>query len=145
MDPSLQKLVDERSIIDLVGRYCWAIDNLDRPALERVFLPDATAVLGSGELQGRDAIWTRIHGVLSRLDTSQHVLGSHVVEVDGDTARSRCYFVAQHVRQSAEGGPHYVVAGSYQDDVVRTPDGWRIKHRLLTTIWTEGNPRVFAD
>ncbi len=145
MEPALQQLIDERSIIDLVGRYCWAIDSLDRPALERVFLPDATAVLGAGELHGIDAIWGRINGVLSRLDTSQHVLGSHVVEIHGDTADSRCYFVAQHVRHEAEGGPHYVVAGSYVDQLVRTADGWRIKHRVLTTIWTDGNPKVFGD
>lgn len=144
MDQALQQLIDQRDIIDLVGRYCWAIDSLDRPALERVFLPDATAVLGAGELHGIDAIWGRIHGVLSQLDTSQHVLGSHVVEVDGDNADSRCYFVAQHVRHGVEGGPHYVVAGSYVDQLVRTPEGWRIKHRVLTTIWTDGNPKVFG-
>ena len=28
------------------------------------------------------------------------------------------------------------------DDVVRTAEGWRIRHRVLTTIWTEGNPVV---
>ena len=140
----MQRLLDERAIIDLTARYCWAIDSLDRLALERVFLPDATAILGSGLITGFDAIWVRINGALSPLDTSQHVLGSHIVEVDGDQATSRCYFVAQHVRTAADGGPHYVVAGKYVDDVVRTDDGWRIKHRVLTTIWTEGNMKVFA-
>ncbi len=140
----MQRLLDERAIIDLTARYCWAIDSLDSSALKRVFLPDATAILGSGPITGFDAIWARIYGVLSPLDTSQHVIGSQIVEVDGDEGQSRCYFVAQHVRSAAEGGPHYVVAGKYVDDVVRTTDGWRIKHRVLTTIWTEGNVKVFA-
>jgi len=25
---------------------------------------------------------------------------------------------------------------------VRTPDGWRIAHRLMQQTWTEGNPAV---
>jgi hypothetical protein len=145
MDPALQHLVDERAIIELTSRYCWAIDSLDRPALEAVFLPEATAVLGAVECRGIEAIWHHINAKLGRLDTSQHVLGSHVVVLDGDTATSRCYFVAQHVRRGLEGGPHFVVAGSYVDDVVRTPAGWRIAHRVLTTLWTEGNPKVLAD
>jgi hypothetical protein len=143
MDAELQRLVDERAIIDLTARYTWAIDSLDRSALERVFLPDATAVLGAGEVTGFEAIWGRIHSVLSRLDASQHVLGSQLVEVEGDTGQSRCYFVAQHIRSGLQGGPHYIVAGKYEDDVVRTPAGWRIKRRVLTTIWTEGNPQLF--
>lgn len=143
MDAALQHLLDERAIMNLAARYCWAIDTLDRSELEQVFLPDATAVLGLTSVAGIDAIWNRIHGVLSRLDCSQHVLGSHLVEVHGDEGRSRCYFVAQHVRAAAPGGAHWVVAGKYEDDVVRTPGGWRIKHRVLTSIWTEGNPDVF--
>ena len=127
----------------LTARYCWAIDSLDRSELEQCFMPDATAVLGTGMVSGIEAIWSRIHGVLSLLDASQHVLGSHLVDVHGDEARSRCYFVAQHIKHKAEGGPHYVVAGKYEDDMVRTTDGWRIKHRVLTSIWTEGNLQMF--
>jgi hypothetical protein len=144
MDDELRRLLDERSIMDVTARYCWAIDGLDRAALDSVFLPDATAVLGGGFQRGVAEIWARVHGVLSTLDTSQHVLGSQVVEVDGDTATSKCYLIAQHIRAAAEGGPHYVVAGSYEDDLVRTPEGWRIKHRVLTSIWTEGNPKVIV-
>jgi hypothetical protein len=35
-----------------------------------------------------------------------------------------------------------VVAAEYLDNLVRTPDGWRIKYRILNTLWTEGNREV---
>ena len=44
--------------------------------------------------------------------------------------------------RGTEGGDNYIIAGRYDDRVVRTPDGWRIAHRVLTVDWTEGNPAV---
>lgn len=137
-----RRVVDEAAVRDLAARYCWAIDTLDREAFETVFLPEATALLGNSSHDGIDDIWARVHATLSPLTCSQHLVGSHVVDVDGDTARHRCQFHAQHVREGAEGGSQFVVAGSYTDDVVRTPDGWRIRHRVLQVSWTSGNPRV---
>jgi hypothetical protein len=143
MDTDLQRLVDEAAIRDTAARYCWALDTLDRPALETVFLPDATAKLGSDVLlEGIDAIWGRIHAALGNLTVSQHLIGSQLVEVTGDTATQRCYLHAQHVREGTEGGSQYIVAGTYIDRLERTPDGWRIRHRDLTVQWTSGNVRV---
>jgi ketosteroid isomerase-like protein len=137
-----RRVVDEAAVRDLAARYCWAIDTLDRKAFGTVFLPDATALLGNSSHTGIDDIWGKVHDTLSPLTCSQHLVGSHVVEVDGDTARHRCQFHAQHVREGLEGGSQFVVAGSYTDDVVRTPDGWRIRHRVLRVLWTSGNPKV---
>ena len=67
---------------------------------------------------------------------------NHQVQVDGDTARHRCQMQAQHVRHGADGGPNYIVAGRYEDELVRTADGWRIAHRDLVIVWTDGNIRV---
>ena len=72
---------------------------------------------------------------------SQHLVGTHQVALDGDRATARCYLHAQHVNQS---GGQYIVAGRYDDDVVRTPAGWRIQRRTLTVLWTAGDPAVLA-
>ncbi len=138
----LQRLLDERAIIDTTIAYCWAIDTRRWDVLrDRVFLADATASLGS-PLEGVERIVARIDFALSPLDTSQHMISNHDVTIDGDTATSRCYFHAQHVRRGAEGGPNYIVAGIYADDFLRTSAGWRIKHRTLTVLWTDGNMKV---
>ena len=133
-------LLDERDIVALAFRYCRALDTKDWPALANVFLPNATADLSSGVvLEGLDAIVTRIRDALHLLDDSQHLVGNHEVAVDGNTATHRCYLQAQHVRRAATGGPNYLVGGRYEDRLVRTADGWRISHRILTVMWTDGN------
>lgn len=136
---------DVVAIIDVTIRYCWAIDTGDWDALDQVFLPDATAMLGSREVAGLDAIKQRIARSLSPLDLSQHMVNTHQVIVDGSTATSRCYMHAQHVRVAADvdgAGSLYVVAGRYEDRLERTDDGWRIRHRDLIPMWAQGNERV---
>ena len=139
----MQALVDERDIVRVALRYARALDTKDWTLLDEVFLPDATAVLGGAALlEGIEAIRGRIRQALEPLDVSQHLVGNHEVDVVADTATHRCYLQAQHVRRAASGGPNYIVAGTYEDRLVRTPAGWRIAHRTLTVMWTEGNLAV---
>ena len=108
-----------------------------------MFVPDATADLPSlNHLVGIEAIRGRVRSALEHLDDSQHLVGNHEVVVDGDTATHRCYLQAQHVRRAATGGPNYIVAGRYEDRLVRTAAGWRIAHRTLVVMWTDGNLAV---
>lgn len=144
MKPDLQTLTDERDVINLASRYCWALDAKDFEELRNIFTSDAFAILGGTECHGIDAIIKRISSALTRLDASHHLVGSHVVTVDGDCADHKCYLQAQHVLQGTEGGDLWLVAGTYEDQMVRTRNGWRIKERILSRVWTEGNPNVAA-
>ena len=132
---------DRQAIIDLTIKYCWTIDLHEFETLREIFVPHATALLGD-ERDGIDSIITRITNALTPLDASQHIVANHQVTVNGDRATQRCYFQAQHVRRGAHGSPNYIVAGRYQDELVRTTDGWRIERRVLTVDWTEGNVNV---
>ena len=133
---------DRADIIAVTHNYCWALDRNQWHELDDVFLPDATALLGARSADNRDEIKAICSNALTKLDDSQHIVATHQIQIDGDTATSRCYLHAQHIRQAADGGPHYVVAGRYEDDLIRTADGWRIKHRTLAVMWTEGNLAV---
>ncbi len=136
----IQMLLDEREVVAVATRYCRALDTQDWPLLTTVFLTDATADLATTSLLvGVDAITNRIRTALESLDDCQHLVGNHEVVIDGDSATHRCYLQAQHVRVAAVGGPNYLVGGRYEDRMVRTPDGWRIAHRTLTVMWTDGN------
>jgi SnoaL-like domain len=136
------EIADRLAIVDVTIAYCWALDTREFDALDDVFTPEATAVLAAPELHGVEAIKRRIETALTKLDDSQHMVSNHDVRVDGDTATCRCYLHAQHVRRAASGGPNYVIAGRYEDRLVRTTAGWRIAHRTLTVMWTEGNLAV---
>ena len=139
----LQALIDEREIRDVAFRYCRALDTKDWALLDDVFVPDATGQLGTPTtLVGIEAIRDRIRTALAHLDDSQHLVGNHEIAVDGDAATHRCYLQAQHIREAATGGPNYIVAGRYEDQLARTDAGWRITHRTLTVMWTDGNVAV---
>ncbi len=143
VDPNIAADVTE--IIQVTNRYCFAIDAHEWDTLRtEVFLADAVVDFGvrHGEREGIDAIIEVIAGALTPLDGSQHLVGSHIVDVDGDTATCRCYLHGQHIRHDVEGGPHFVVALTYDDRLVRTDAGWRIAHRRLLPSWTSGNPAV---
>ena len=139
----LRTLLDEREIHQVAARYCRALDTKDWALLDDVFVPEATGELGTPTtLVGIEAIRNRIRTALQHLDDSQHLVGNHEIVVDGDTATHRCYLQAQHVREAAIGGSNYIVAGRYEDRLARTDVGWRIIHRTLTVMWTDGNVAV---
>ena len=135
---------DEQAIIDVAIAYTWALDTKRLDQLRSVFLPDATADLNDVHCEDIDAIIARIERPLARLDVTQHLVGNHQVRVDGDTATHRCHLQSQHVKRGTEGGDNYLIGGIYEDRLTRTPDGWRIAHRTLTGIWTDGNAAVIG-
>jgi hypothetical protein len=138
----LRAMQDHHDIVALTHAYCWALDTRQWDDLDKVFTPDATANLGGSTHSNRASIKDRIQRALSPLDDSQHMVATHQISIDGDAATSRCYLHAQHVRHAADGGPNYIIAGRYEDKLRRTSQGWRIEHRDLIMMWTEGNRRV---
>ena len=136
-----QLLIDRAAIIDVTNRYCWALDAKDWAVLDTVFAEDANGDLLE-DVVGRTAIKKRVETALSRMDETQHLISNHQINVQGDTATSRCYLQAQHVRKAAHGGTNFIIAGRYEDELKRTPDGWRISFRRLVVMWTDGNPAV---
>jgi hypothetical protein len=136
-----QLLVDRAAITDVTIRYCWALDTKDWAVLDTVFTEDANGDLLE-DVVGRVAIKKRVETALSHMDETQHLISNHQIVVRGDTATCRCYLQAQHVRKAAHGGPNFIIAGRYEDELKRTADGWRITFRRLVVMWTDGNPGV---
>ena len=109
-----------------------------------VVAPAPVFVHPGGRLKGFPAILERTRTALDPLTATQHLLGTMVAEVDGDAARSVCYFQAQHVRTGAAGGETYIIAGRYADTLARTADGWKITERIQAYLWRDGNRAVVA-
>ena len=143
-----EQLLDQRAIVELTVRYCWALDERNFEALRSIFSPDCTALYGRLHLVGVEQVMARCQRALEILDASQHLVSTHQVNIVGDSATCRCYFHAQHVRHGAaselDPSPNFVVAGRYTDDLVRTGQGWRIRRRVLADMWTHGNVRVVS-
>jgi hypothetical protein len=133
---------DHREIIDLTVAYCYVLDERRFDDLASIFSADAVADYGSVVCHGIDEIVEKVSGSIASMDATQHVVTNHRVTVDGDTARSFCYLQSQHVVRGTPGGELYMIAGRYEDELVRTAAGWRIEYRRLVRVWSDGNPEV---
>jgi ketosteroid isomerase-like protein len=144
-DQAVQDLLDREAIVAVCVRYATALDRQDWDLLRSCFAPDVVAEFeGIGTLEGYEAVEKACRNALEPLAVSQHLLGNHTVELDGDTARAATYFQAQHVRPGLPDGELFIVAGTYSDRFARNGEGWWITHRHLTVVWTDGNPSVLA-
>ena len=140
MEDFYEKNVNE--IVSLTVKYCWALDERDWDSLSEVFSSDAFAKYGVTEHKGIDSIIEKCQKALLPLDFSHHMVTNHVVELEGDEATCKCYFQAQHVRNSTPGGVNFIIAGKYEDELTRINGEWKISSRVLTKIWTDGNEKV---
>ncbi len=140
----LRDLLDRDAIRHLQIRYAWSLDNHRWDALAEVFLPDAVADYRGERFEGLGAIVAKCASSLEPADASQHLNGSHWAQINGDSAVAGCYFIATKYIADTPGGDTFVVGGKYIDQMVRTPEGWRIAHRLLEQSFLDGNPEVEA-
>jgi hypothetical protein len=143
-DPAVQMLLDLHQIQTVLGKYVIGIDSRAFDLLDQVFTPDAQILL-AGMPPLDPAGYKRICADnLPAMEATQHHLGMPVIEVTGDTARSRCYFIAQHAKNALRPDPLLIIGGWYDDELRRTADGWRITRRTGTAAWFDGNPDVLG-
>jgi len=78
---------------------------------------------------------------LSRLDATQHLIGSAYAEINGDTALVTCAVTGTHRRTTSSGGQLWTVGGHY-DIAMRRDDGWQISSLRLRVAWATGNRAI---
>lgn len=120
---------DEREIVAVLNRLAWALDERSWDEFEQIFTADATAYGADGP--GPAAIETTVRTYLGGCGPSQHLLGNHQIDVDGDTARSRTKLRVMHQGLGDRAELTYEVFGYYHDAWARTTDGWRISAREI--------------
>ena len=125
------RLEDRAEIAEQMFRYARATDWLEPERHREVFIDDCVfASPHSGDMHGVDAVVTWMDRVLAQFEATQHMIGNHIVALDGDAATMRSYVQATHVI-AADPKKSLTLWATYHDALVRTPDGWRIRdHRL---------------
>jgi 3-phenylpropionate/cinnamic acid dioxygenase small subunit len=119
---TLQMLLDERDIVRGLSRFARILDSKSWDRLCEVFAEDLSFDYGAaGEQQGIDALRATMTRYLDRCGPTQHLIGSILVEVDGDTARSRAYVQARHQAAENAGGAVFDSSGEYVDHWRRRP------------------------
>jgi hypothetical protein len=129
-----QRAVDELDVRNLLARFSQATDGGTVEEYGALLTEGATFDLGSrydAPFIGREAVVAghvqrRAEGVAGPTAGVRHMLSTTVVEVDGDRATARSHW--QLFRTS--GDFMLVGMGVYTDELIRTPDGWRLQRRV---------------
>ena len=123
---------DREEIEQLLYRYAWMVDRRDWELMDEVFAEGGSVdYTSTGGQQGpyRETLrW--LARALEPWPANLHFITNLRVEIHGDRANSRCYFLAPMARFLPDGSQEVVTtAGLYLDELVRTPAGWRIAKR----------------
>jgi 3-phenylpropionate/cinnamic acid dioxygenase small subunit len=128
-------MIDGRSdhdlITDVLVRYATGIDTKDWTLFRTCFTDDVQADYGEGvgSWTGVDAITEYMTVMHADMVDTKHRLTNFVIDVDGDSATASTYVHAVLV-VTHDPLTWYEPVGRYEDRLVRTPEGWRISHRL---------------
>jgi 3-phenylpropionate/cinnamic acid dioxygenase small subunit len=124
---------DRQDITELLVRYATGIDRRDWPLFRTVFTDDCELDYGEiGSWRGIDAVAGYMEQVHALAGHTLHRLTNQAVTVDGDKATARTYIDGLIMAPDNNTGVNAV--GFYDDDIVRTADGWRIARRRFTAV-----------
>jgi hypothetical protein len=136
---------DVVAIIQLLNLYGLAVDSQRWELFDRIFAIDVDADFGpTSHWTDREQFKADFAAFHAPFDSTQHTMSTHVIHIDGDHAHSFCNGGWRLIRTAAEGDPLWDGSGWYDDELVRTPDGWRISRRVCRITWWTGNAAVNA-
>lgn len=133
--------MERDAIIETLNRYAAALDSHSWDLFDTVFTPDVEAdypgTLHWHDLASFKAEFSVYHEALAN---HQHLMANHQVLVRGDRANSFVYGLFRLVERAADGEGAGVREGCswYDDELVRTPAGWRIAKRTARVFWMGG-------
>jgi hypothetical protein len=141
---------DRAELIELLGRYADIADLKEFTELPRRVLTDPVT-LDFESVAGIPPMTVPLGDYIEILPTAfapytatHHAITGHVVDIDGDRATIHAHVRAEHWVPDAlaGGGPgRWLVVGFYDNEAVRTADGWRLSRVRLTAAHQE-NPHL---
>jgi 3-phenylpropionate/cinnamic acid dioxygenase small subunit len=141
-----QQLSDRAEIQDLVIREAAAMDRREWDRWRACFTPDAAIDYSEndGAVGSPAEVGAWLASVLGRFHSYQHLSSNAEITLDGDRAEIRTMqYIA--VKMTASDGERVVFSGIwFQDEVVRTEQGWLISKRYEELAWRHNFPPDFA-
>ncbi|HEU0190095.1 MAG TPA: nuclear transport factor 2 family protein [Mycobacterium sp.] len=138
---SLAEMSDRYQIQQLLVDYASAIDQRRFDDLDRVFTTDA--YIDYRAMGGIDGDYPQVKAwlaeVLPNFLNYAHMLGLPSITVDGDTAAARtfCFNPMVFAPGNPAEKPTTMLLGLwYDDEFVRTADGWRMSRRVETKCFS---------
>jgi hypothetical protein len=154
-DPAaLQAVIDKMEISEMQSRYMFALDWHEPDVYASLFTDDAVLEWPEGSARGREAIrqaCVRIGQFYDRLAEAsgprkpfhlRHFVTNRVFDIKGDQARVWAYWLDLN-NDNLQRWPYVAAYGYYEDDLIRTPDGWRFTRRRIFNEITGESPREY--
>lgn len=127
-------LADEQAIHALLVSYGSAIDQRDWARLRHCFSTDCEADYGSfGKFQGAAAIVQYMKQVHADVGPTLHRITNVEARATDTHVAARSYVDALLMPVQKDGPVHRGI-GYYDDQIVRTGDGWRIARRHFVAV-----------
>ncbi|OBF31283.1 polyketide cyclase [Mycobacterium sp. ACS1612] len=124
---------DKEQIAEVLIRYATGIDSKDWPLLRRCWTEDVDVDYGEvGRYSGADAITDLMRQLHDAMGPTYHRLTNLTIAVDGDRATARSYVHAVLQAIPDDAASWVEALGHYDDELVRTADGWRISRRTTS-------------
>jgi hypothetical protein len=134
--------VDDRAeIAELMSRYADIADLKEFEELPGLVFADPVtldfeSVAGIPPMTVPVEVYAQsLAGTFSRFSATHHAITGHVIAVEGDRATVHAHVRAEH--WVAGETARWLVVGFYDNEAVRTPDGWRLSRVRLTASHQE--------
>ncbi|HEX5645186.1 MAG TPA: nuclear transport factor 2 family protein [Erythrobacter sp.] len=122
---------DRVAIVELNGTYADGVVRIDADTWATVWAEDAHWNLMGHEVDGKDAIVGFWKQAMSGLDAVSFQCVPCMIEVTGDTAKSRVQ--TQEILKPKE-GPTRHVGGLYEDELKKIGGEWRFASRVFRIV-----------
>ncbi len=146
----MNALIDRADLIELLGRYADIADLKEFTELPGLVFTDPLT-LDFGSVADIPPMTVPLGDYLETLRTAvapytatHHAITGHVIEIDGDSATIHAHVRAEHWvpdELAGDGPRRWLVVGFYDNEAVRTADGWRLNRVKLTSTYQE-NPQL---
>jgi len=125
-----------QAVADVMVRYATGIDRRDWALFRTCFTDDCDVDYGDiGHWHGAEAVTAWMDEVHAQCGPTLHRITNQAVVAKGDGVAARAYVDA--VVMGADGLTGVRATGHYDDELVRTDDGWRIARRRFTLVLAE--------
>lgn len=140
----MSEIEDRLAIGDVIIRYADSIDQCDYDRYCTCFTDDLVVTgFGPTPIEGLANYREWVSAARNKYGRTQHMIGNIQVTVNGDTGTLRSYVQATHELPS-DPDHLFVLWAAYNDEMVRTKDGWKIKRHHLDVLVNRRRVKVSA-
>lgn len=144
-----QQMEDKLNIQETISKMFINSDNQNWTEVEAQFAPKVTLDYSSmtGNLAEKVSptdITTGWKTILPGFTYTHHQIGNFITKINGNKANSFCYGTATHYLED-DNGNVWTVVGSYDFDLEKVDDSWKITSMTFNYKYQNGNSKLIEN